>query len=42
MIGDVCGAQYGSNPDLCYLPEGHGGKTHVNRWGTEWLLEDSR
>lgn len=32
----VCSAQYGRNPDLCYLPTDHEGP-HSNRYGCTWL-----
>lgn len=46
--GPRCGAQYGSNPDLCNKPAGHeippygGPRTadtavHHNKWGTVWV-----
>jgi hypothetical protein len=31
----VCSAQYGGNPDLCYLPVGHR-EPHSNRYGCTW------
>lgn len=39
VTGDLCGAQYGSNPDRCYQPAGHPG-THSNRYGCTWPQEE--
>jgi hypothetical protein len=36
LDGRLCGAAYGSNPDLCYLDDGHPEPFHTNVYGCTW------
>lgn len=42
LDGRLCGAAYGSNPDLCYLDAGHPEPFHTNIYGCTWPVETGR